>query len=156
MSTPPPAGQMWTLPTDGPVDDDLVRAALDNAFPGLPYCMTLEEAERRIRAGLAAALPLHEQKVRARIADEIRPRAPICGQFDMPFPGALGPCIKPPGHDGDHSEGDEEWEQRCGRYSKPNRFGGVLGPCVHPPGHDDWHLAGAGAAWAPDEGEAAP
>lgn len=30
-----------------------------------------------------------------------------------PFPGALGPCVKLPGHDGDHSEGDEEWEDRA-------------------------------------------
>lgn len=70
--TQPPAGQMWILPTDLPVDDSLVRAALDSAFPGLPECMSLEEAERRIRAALAAALPLHEQIVRARIAEEIR------------------------------------------------------------------------------------
>lgn len=37
-------------------DDEVVRRALDAAFPGLPDGMTLEEAERRIRAALTAAV----------------------------------------------------------------------------------------------------
>lgn len=36
-------------------DDAVVQRALDAAFPGLPDGMTLEEAERRIRAALTAA-----------------------------------------------------------------------------------------------------
>lgn len=37
---------------------------------------------------------------------------PICGQFSMPFPGALGPCTKAPGHQDDHSDGEDDWENR--------------------------------------------
>lgn len=69
---PPPAGQMWLVPTDAPVDDDLVRLGLDNAFPGLPEGLSLEHAERSIRAALAAALPLYERRLRQRIAEEIQ------------------------------------------------------------------------------------
>lgn len=36
------------------VSEETVRVALDAAFPGLPAGMTLDEAERRIRAALAA------------------------------------------------------------------------------------------------------
>lgn len=35
---------------------DPIQAAVDAAFPGLPECMSMEEAERRIRAGIAAYL----------------------------------------------------------------------------------------------------
>jgi hypothetical protein len=69
--TPPGGGQMWLVPTDGPVDADLVRLGLDNGFPGLPEGISLEHAERIIRAVLAAVLPLHERQVRRRIAEEI-------------------------------------------------------------------------------------
>lgn len=69
---PPPANQVWLVPTDTPVDDDLVRIALDNAFPGLPEGLSLESAERRVRAALAATLPLYERQLRVRIAREIQ------------------------------------------------------------------------------------
>jgi len=69
---PPPAGQVWLVPTDRLVDDDLVRLGLDNAFPGLPEGLSLEHAERSIRAALAAVLPLYERRLRQLIAEEIQ------------------------------------------------------------------------------------
>lgn len=36
--------------------DEMMKKAMMAAFPGLPSCMTLAEAERRMRAGLLAAL----------------------------------------------------------------------------------------------------
>lgn len=53
---------------------DILAAAMKAAWPGLPGCMTLGEAERRTRAALGAAYPhlVQPGTPRTSIADQIR------------------------------------------------------------------------------------
>ena len=55
---------------DTPLPDGWLELCMDAGFPGLPEGMSLEEAERRIRAIVNAVLPRHEQQVRAQLLAE--------------------------------------------------------------------------------------
>lgn len=46
----------WTIEFRDDPPEAMQMAALDAAFPGLPNEMTMDEAERRLRAALIAAL----------------------------------------------------------------------------------------------------
>lgn len=56
---------------DTPLPDGWMRLCMDAGFPGLPADMSLEEAERRIRAIVNVVLPLHERLVRGQVAAEL-------------------------------------------------------------------------------------
>jgi len=60
---------------DTPLPDGWLELCMDAGFPGLPAGMSLEEAERRIRAIVNAVLPLHEQMVRSAVASELEQHA---------------------------------------------------------------------------------
>lgn len=57
---------------DTSLPDGWLQICMDAGFPGLPGGMSLEEAERRIRAIVNAVLPLHEQKLRELIAEALK------------------------------------------------------------------------------------
>lgn len=62
-----------------PLPDGWLEICMDAGFPGLPHDMTAEEAHRRIRAIVNSVLPLHEQQVRAEVANAIADADDACG-----------------------------------------------------------------------------
>lgn len=57
---------------DTPLPDGWLQLCMDAGFPGLAADMSLEEAERRIRAIVNAVLPLHEKMLREQIAEALK------------------------------------------------------------------------------------
>lgn len=72
---------------------DVFDAAMMAAFPGLPQCMTLDEAGRLVAAALNAAWPLIEHRIRGQVADELDESAgaydPAIWRPDSPHPDAI-------------------------------------------------------------------
>lgn len=75
--------------------DEMMKAAMGAGFPGLPSCMTLAEAERRMRAGLLAALGSTPRLD----TSDARPTCPGCGEYGDKFT-ADAPCSNC-GHEGE-------------------------------------------------------
>ena len=71
---------------DTPLPDGWLELCMDAGFPGLPAGMSLEEAERRIRAIVNAVLPLHEQMVRSAVASELEQHAYRAAVADVDGP----------------------------------------------------------------------
>jgi len=71
---------------DTPLPDGWMQICMDAGFPGLPAGMSLEEAERRIRAIVNAVLPRHEQMVRGAVAGKLEQHAYLAAVADVDGP----------------------------------------------------------------------
>ena len=77
-----------------PLPNGWMRLCMDAGFPGLPDCMSLGEAERRVRAIVNAVLPLHEQQVRERIADALDKISDDCGRRAEEYADERSPVLE--------------------------------------------------------------
>lgn len=72
-----------------PLPNGWMRLCMDAGFPGLPSCMSLEEAERRIRAIVNVVLPLYKQQVCNEVAAELERQAHRAAVADVDGPDCV-------------------------------------------------------------------
>lgn len=74
---------------DTPLPDGWLELCMEAGLPGLPADMSLEEAERRVRAIVNVVLPLYKQQVCNEVAAELERQAHRAAVADVDGPDCV-------------------------------------------------------------------